>query len=883
MVKNIYEKIFESTSMGFVYFSVVKDIDGNDVDYIILDMNKSFEEIIGQKKVNVLNRHFLKVMPEFTDKILKITEDYDKRYSHSNDELIFEIYLEHLEKHLKILVNNITDTTFYALFTDISRRKLVEKELKENRERYKSLYENAGDAIGIIFENKFVDCNSKAIELFGLNKKDELTGCSPDEVSPRFQPDGRKSTEKAAEYLKLAVDGIQQRFYWQHLKKDGSPFDVEITLNRISIDGKYYLQANLRDITQKIAAENTMKRERELHKAVFDKVPLGFIVLEKDGTFLDVNREYYTITGYGPEEIKTVEEWFSKVYPDKEYRKKVLNAWNADMGSTNSNREFHIITKSGQQKEIDFRAAFLKDGRSIVSMADITEKRKEQTVIRDLKDKLQLALEIGDTGVWELDYINQKIYWDSSMFKLYEVDPEEFTGRTDFLKTVLFEEDFEKDKETINEAILSKGAYGNEFRIKTPSGKIKYLKAKGKIILDKQDQIIKIIGINYDISDIKKAELAAIAANQAKSDFLANISHEIRTPMNGIIGFSELLKDTTLNEEQGEFIKNIILSGKKLMKIINDILDFSKIEANRIELEMAEIDLNELLINSINIIKPVSDAKKINLVLITDKNLPEKIITDSLRLSQIINNLLSNAIKFTEKGTISLSATVNAFTCHSVDIEFAVEDTGIGIAKEKIDQIFNAFTQADASVTRKYGGTGLGLTISNNLTKLFGGELSVQSVEEEGSKFSFVIQAKLPAASLTERPERIDNRKGLKILLVEDDLLNQKLIIKIIKKAFPCFEIISTEDGNKAYDLYVYQQPDIILTDLNIKGINGFILAKKIRIFDPDTFIVAISGDTRLETGNKLRETGLNDYLQKPFSAEALIEIIEKYKREMGL
>jgi PAS domain S-box-containing protein len=878
MQTSLYKNFFENSSTGFVYFRIIENPQDQTEDLCLLDMNRSFENIIGYKKEAISGKSLIRQFPSLKEKILEIT-DTCKNMENEYREIKTSMAL--LDKHLNIQISKSANSHYCALVFDVTPDMTIERKLDESHERYRALFENAGDSITIMYQNRFIDCNSRSLELFGLKEKEELIGHTPEEFSPVLQPNGIRSGELIQSYIRKTYEGRQQRFSWQHIKKDGQPFDTDITLNRISINGKYYLQAILRDITEKLIADQEMKREKELLKAVFDNVPLGFIVLGKNGEFLNVNHEYEKISGYKAGEIKSVEQWFHTVYPDKTYRNHVLNKWGCDKEKTVASREFHITTKQGQQKEIDYRAAFLQDGRSIVTLTDITEELRHQNELKDLKNKLQLALEAGNTGVWEYDFTEEKMHWEKSMFNLYEVGPEEFSGKISFFDTIMLKDDLIKDRKEIQAAIEKKKPYSSEFRIKTPKGTLKYIKAKGKTIYDEAGNPLKIIGINYDITDIKIAELAAIAANKAKSDFLANISHEIRTPMNGVIGFSELMKDTPLNDEQSEYIKNVILSGKKMMRIINDILDFSKIEANKIELEMAKTNVYELLTNSINSIKPKAYSKNIKLELIKDDQLPEFIISDQLRLSQIINNLLSNAVKFTAKGKITLSAAIIRKVKKSIKIEFAVQDTGIGIEKEKINKIFTPFTQEDSSVTRKYGGTGLGLTISNSLAKLLGSPLKVESTKNVGSRFSFTVNAGLTIPE--EKREEKSFNQPLQILLVEDDPLNAKLLRKILLKSFPDADMLSTEDGNKAYALYLDQQPDIIITDLNIKGSDGFTLAERIRNYDDEIKIIAIPGDVRKETMMKIFRAGMNDCLHKPLSAKRLIEIIEKYKKGSAL
>jgi len=264
-----------------------------------------------------------------------------------------------------------------------------------------------------------------------------------------------------------------------------------------------------------------------------------------------------------------------------------------------------------------------------------------------------------------------------------------------------------------------------------------------------------VCGFGQDITDrkqmegdLRSAKTNAEAANVAKSEFLANMSHEIRTPMNAIIGFSDLLSDERLTEEQRQYVNIIRNSGDLLLRLISDILDFSKIEAGKFEIEIIDSSLSEIITGIQSLCSFKAAEKSIEFRVRTYKSLPNRIRTDPTRLTQCLNNLVNNAIKFTERGHVYLNVSLEDRDGRGY-IRFDVEDTGIGIPADKQDKIFDAFTQADGSTSRKYGGTGLGLSITKKLTKLLGGELSMVSREEKGSVFSIVIPANV---DITEQP-----------------------------------------------------------------------------------------------------------------------------------
>lgn len=378
--------------------------------------------------------------------------------------------------------------------------------------------------------------------------------------------------------------------------------------------------------------------------------------------------------------------------------------------------------------------------------------------------------------------------------------------------------------------------------------------------------------LNATLKELKRTQ-------QFRDQFLANMSHEIRTPMNAIVGLTNLLVQSKLDEQQMKYLDVIKKSGDNLLVIINDILDLSKIEAGKMELEKVTFPLMPMLETLQTILSVKSDQKGIALIIETSEDLPLYVIGDETRLTQILMNLTGNAIKFTEKGSVTISANVMRKADNLFDIEFSVTDTGIGIPADKQEKIFESFGQAASDTTRKYGGTGLGLSISKQLVELHQSELKLESSPGKGSKFYFTVTYAIgekPDAVKQEMQHADNAMDGKKILLVEDNLFNQMVANDTIEQLFPGIKVEIADNGRTAIAKASADDYDLILMDIQLPDIDGFEITKFIRKeFSSPRNAVPICALTASISNERIQaclQAGMNDYLFKPFHTEDLRE-----------
>jgi two-component system sensor histidine kinase/response regulator len=657
--------------------------------------------------------------------------------------------------------------------------------------------------------------------------------------------------------------------------------------------------------------EKELVRERRLFKSFLYNIPISVYFKDKEGQYLRVGR--YFVEQKGAPSVDSPEEVIGKTDFDL-FPKELAKLAREDelrimkTGQPILERE-ESETIDGEKVYLSTTKAPLTDEKgNTIGIIGITREVTEKKILEEkIKERLE---ELGEEIVFKsrlltalLDNISDNIYFKDEKSRFVAVskahadwlraaDPKDMIGKTDF---DYFTEEHAKPAYQDEQRVMRSGKpiEGKVEKETYSDGRVTWVSTTKIPWYDEDGNIIGTFGISRDVTENKKKEEELIKAQEiaqkaslAKSTFLAIMSHEIRTPLNAIIGMCEILEETVLSKEQHDYLKVLREAGETLLAIINDVLDISKIECGDVQIEKSEFSLDDLVEKVCDILAIRAHKKGIELVDHISPNVPVGLIGDSYRMRQILVNLIGNSIKFTDKGEVVLNiklAEEEDYKCGTesedgVCLLFSVKDTGVGIPKEKQKDIFDSFKQADSSTTRKFGGSGLGLSISKRLVELMGGKMWVKSKEGRGSEFFFTVhfdaqKAKKPRVFI--EPEEVDVR-GILALIVDDNATN-RLILREILTAWDA-DVMEASGGEEAISIIKSARKKgknfrLVLLDRRMPSVDGFKVAEAIREdkkSEETTTIMMLTSDYRINDLNRIDKLGISCYLVKPIKRDEL-------------
>ena len=658
-------------------------------------------------------------------------------------------------------------------------------------------------------------------------------------------------------------------------------------------------------LRSKVQAEIAVQKYTQL----YDFAPVGYFTLTNSGKIIELNLACSQLLGKERSNLVNSRFDFFITNDTKSiFNNFLVNIFNKDVKEC---CEVKIFLEDGYLMNAYLVGILSKNkDQALITIVDITELKVNELALRNSEERYRDLLENIDVGIILHDKDSNVIFSNPKACKLIGLNKENIIGKqpynpiwkvisNDYIFLSL--EDYPVNK-IINR---KKGIENFIFGIKKPDAtSIKWLLLNGFPILNEEREITEVVISFVEITELKKLEIEltnakekAELANKSKSSFLTNMSHEIRTPLNGIVGFTDLLMKTNLDQNQTVYMNMVNESAIILIDIINDILDFSKIESGKLELNIEEVNLLELSQHVIDIFKYQSELNKIDLILNIEDKVPNFVFADSVRLKQILVNLIGNAIKFTKNGFVKLTISRETISeddnrCH---LNFSVKDTGIGIKPKNQEKVFQSFIQEDCTITRKFGGTGLGLAISNQLLGLMNSELKLKSKFGHGSEFYFSIDLEIANHEVISEEEEeksinynktnsSDDFSNKKILVVEDNRINMLLIKTLLKSILPGSIILESSDGIKAIKMYKKEKPDLILMDIQMPIKNGYQTTAEIKNLKRynKTPIIALTAGTLLGEKEKCLEFGMDDYISKPILKSKLEEVLYKWFKKIS-
>lgn len=811
-----------------------------------------------------------------------------------------------------------------ALSTNRRQRRQVSAE----QARLAAIVANSSDAIiGKTLEGMVTSWNHGAEQIFGYSAKEAVGQLLTDLVVP-----DELQSEEADILTRVAQGERISQFETRQRRRNGTFVDVSVTVSPIRGDDGAVVGASktVRDISaQKAAKAHILDLNTNLEQQVAERTDelaranqlltsvlrsaseVSIIATDSDGVIWVFNTASERMLGYRAEEmigkstpapLHLAEEIIARgIELSAEYGTpvegfRVFTHVAEQHGS--ETREWTYVRKDGSCFPVSLVVTVTRDasGKVIGYLGiaiDISERKTaEQALAASLselveaRDQMQLATDVAELGVWSWSAVDQRMQWNDRMFEIYDLPLELREQGLSFehWRLRLHPEDAEAIPAIVAADLAAGTVSDMQYRVILPNGQLRHLHASARVECDASGQVAGITGVNRDITAqlelearLRYAKEQADAASAAKSSFLANMSHEIRTPMNAVLGMLQLVRKTELDARQRDYLDKANSAAKSLLGLLNDILDYSKIEAGKLDLDLHPFELEGLMRDLAVILSANQGNDDVEVIFDIAPTLPAALLGDSLRLQQILINLAGNALKFTKQGHVEVSVIELGRSDGSIQLRFAVTDTGIGISQEQQTRIFDAFTQAEASTTRRFGGTGLGLGISQRLAAMMGSKLQLVSEPGRGSRFWFDIVLEIapyaPLKSTHPASARPYPLAGLRVLVVEDNALNRQVAAELLAGEGAQVQLAEGGLDGVARVLSAEQTFDVVIMDIQMPDIDGLEATRRIRADERFRTlpILAMTANASQSDREQCLAAGMNEHIGKPIDLDELV------------
>ena len=683
------------------------------------------------------------------DKYKYWTSLYNRAFAGEKFTVESEISVKDKNVYLEISLNPVVsnnEVVAVTVFTkDITERKLKDLKIIESENKFKTVFDFSQIGMALLTTQvKWLKLNDAFCKILGYSENELLGKTFQDITHP---DDLAQDLIYISEIVEEKVESYQREKRYIHKKGHIIWAIVSVSLMKNIPDKSIYLLLQVQNITRRKISELKLAESESKFRSAFDYSSIGMALINTNGQWLKVNKSLCNIFGYKEQEFckKTLEE-LSHIEDSKDNAKYYKQLLNNEIKSFQIERRYYHYNSHIIWLSLNISAVYNDSNKQIyfiVQAQDITQRKEAE---KSLLFQSNILQNVQDCIIIT-DLKGNITYWNQGATSIFGYQPNEIINQK---ITELYPDN---DQLTLKKGLADIASVKNikrDWKGKTKDGKEIWLDLKTSYLQNKEGKLIGFIGVARDITDKKEIEKELISAKEQaeealhiKSEFLATMSHEIRTPMNGVIGMTDLLSKTKLNEEQNEFLDIIRKSNNSLMTIINEILDFSKFEANKMQLEKIPFDLRTCIQDIYSIVSGIAEEKKIELVYYVSLDIPQHLLGDINRIRQVLLNLVNNGIKFSNKGELFISVELLKRTDNILTLKFIIKDTGIGIAKEIINNLFQPFSQGDSSTSRKYGGTGLGLAITKKIVELMNGKIWVESQLGQGSEFHFTIDLEL--------------------------------------------------------------------------------------------------------------------------------------------